>query len=184
MRGRPLLYHGDPITRPMKDRVREAVFNLVGPSVKDRLVFDVFAGTGALGLEAISRGARRAVFIERHFPTIRIIEKNAESLGVAEKTKVVAGDTFHWCQEDSELWDRQQDAEQPWLVLVSPPYDFFVSRCEEMMALVALFQKLAPSGSLLVVESDARFDPSQLPDPESWDVRTYSPAQVAISETK
>src|SRR5438105_2010542 len=69
LRGRKLQYTGEARTRPMKDRVREAVFNLLGPSVTGSHAIDLFAGTGALGLEALSRGAARATFIERHFPT-------------------------------------------------------------------------------------------------------------------
>src|SRR6185369_13778531 len=71
LRGRKLQYSGDLRTRPMKDRVREAVFNLLGPGVKGSHAIDLFAGTGALGLEAISRGAAQATLIERHLPTSR-----------------------------------------------------------------------------------------------------------------
>src|SRR4029453_14397542 len=77
LRGRALAYSGDEPTRPMKDRVREAVFNLLGPGVQGAHALDLFAGTGALGLEAISRGAARATFLERHLPTCRLIEQNA-----------------------------------------------------------------------------------------------------------
>src|SRR6478736_322408 len=69
LRGRKLQYSGDVRTRPMKDRVREAVFNLLGPQVAGSHAIDLFAGTGALGIEAISRGATKATFIERHLPT-------------------------------------------------------------------------------------------------------------------
>ena len=88
LRGSKIAYTGDSLTRPMKDRVREAVFNLIGPCVKDKSAVDLFAGTGALGLEAISRGARQAVMVERHFPSARLIEQNATALNVAEKRKL------------------------------------------------------------------------------------------------
>src|SRR5271154_4383856 len=80
-RGRKLEYSGDPRTRPMKDRVREALFNLLSTAVKGKVAIDLFAGTGALGLEALSRGAARAVFIERHRPTAQTIGRNAAALG-------------------------------------------------------------------------------------------------------
>src|SRR4051794_22495694 len=76
-RGRKLKYSGDIRTRPMKDRVREAVFNLLGKQIAGSHAIDLFAGTGALGLEALSRGAARATFIERHFLTAKLIEENA-----------------------------------------------------------------------------------------------------------
>src|SRR5687768_13415002 len=68
-RHRLIEYSGDERTRPMKDRVREAVFNLIGPRVVGKRAIDLFAGTGAIGLEALSRGASHAVLLERHFPT-------------------------------------------------------------------------------------------------------------------
>ena len=64
-RGRKLSYTGDPRVRPMKDRVREALFNLLGPDVKGTFAIDLFGGTGALALEAISRGSSAALIIER-----------------------------------------------------------------------------------------------------------------------
>src|SRR5947207_6491605 len=69
LRGRKISYSGEVRTRPMKDRVREAVFNLLGAQVAGTQAIDLFAGTGALGLEALSRGAAQATFIDRHLPT-------------------------------------------------------------------------------------------------------------------
>ena len=80
----------------MKQRVREAMFNLLGPRVIGTQVFDLFAGTGALAWEALSRGAQRATLIERHFPTARLIRENAASLGLTDRIDVVPGDTFVW----------------------------------------------------------------------------------------
>ena len=74
-RGRKLHYSGDPRTRPMKDRVRQALFNRLGPDVEGTLAVDLFAGTGALGLEALSRGATRAILIEQHRPTARDLQR-------------------------------------------------------------------------------------------------------------
>ena len=88
---RRLKYTGDPRTRPMKDRVREALFNLVGPSVIGSHAIDLFAGTGALGLEALSRGAARATFIERHYPTADTIKENIASLDVGSACAGLSG---------------------------------------------------------------------------------------------
>ncbi len=99
--GRRLRYQGDPRTRPMKDRLRESVFNLIGPAVRGKHALDLFAGTGALGIEALSRGALRATLIEQHRPTAAMIRQNLVELGVAEQAEVVAGNVFIW-------WRRQQ----------------------------------------------------------------------------
>ena len=78
--GRQIQYSGDQRTRPMKNRVREAMFNLVGPWVKGTYTIDLFAGTGAVGLESVSRGSVGATLVEKHFPTARIFQENVRSL--------------------------------------------------------------------------------------------------------
>ena len=175
-RGRKLHYGGDLRTRPMKDRLREAIFNLVGPILPSTHAWDLFAGTGALGLEALSRGAGRATLIEQHYPTADIIRQNIVVLGVAEQAEVVTGNVFL-------CWPRQAaaaPADTPWLVFCSPPYDFYVHRAEEMLSLIAGLIRLAPAGSIFVAEADGRFDFQTLPDPSAWDVRSYPPAVVGI----
>jgi len=173
-RGSKLRYNGDPGTRPMKDRTREAIFNLIGPAVAGKQAIDLFAGTGALGLEALSRGAVAATMFERHLPTLRTIEENVRHLAAEDQTKILNGNTFFL----AERFDFEADP--PWIVFVSPPYDFFVDRREEMLGLIGLFCGRAPAGSLVVVESDNRFDPAELPAAEEWDTREYRPAVVSI----
>jgi 16S rRNA (guanine(966)-N(2))-methyltransferase RsmD len=171
------MYTGDQRTRPMKDRVREAVFNLVGPSVAGTHAIDLFAGTGALGLEAISRGATRATFIEQHFPTAQVIRDNLATLAVSELAEVVAGNTFIWARRLPEM------GTQPWVVFCSPPYDFYVERNEEMLQMLSRLLQAAPAGSTFVVEADQRFDFGTLPSPDTWNVRHYPPAHVGIFRT-
>ncbi len=174
MRGRRLLYNGDQRTRPMKDRVREAVFNLLGPAVVGKHAVDLFAGTGALGLEAISRGAARGTFVEQHFPTAAVIRENAALLGVADRCEVYPANTFIWAQRQVVASD------EPWLVFCSPPYAFYTERQAEMLALVGSLLERAPPESIFVVESDAWFERALLPDAAAWDIREYPPATIAI----
>jgi 16S rRNA (guanine966-N2)-methyltransferase len=175
----------------MKDRVREAVFNLLGPGVKGSHAVDLFAGTGALALEAISRGAARATLIERHLPTCQLIEQNAAALGVKDRVEVVFGDAFLWAKRFIEppvdspggrahAASSAGEGESPWTVFCSPPYDFYASRREEMLALLANLVAAAPAGSIFAVEADERFDFQSLPLAEEWDVRQYPPAVVGI----
>lgn len=177
-RRRKLAYHGDPVTRPMKDRVREAMFNLIGPSVVGTHALDLFAGTGALALEALSRGAERATLIERHFPTARLIGDNVKSLDAGELVEVVPGDTFLWVRHLNTASDL--DAERPWTVFVSPPWDLFVDRKDDLLEIIRKLASLAPPGSAIAVESDPRFDPAELPDADEWDTRTYPPAVISL----
>jgi 16S rRNA (guanine966-N2)-methyltransferase len=174
-RGRKLLYHGDPRTRPMKDRVRESVFNLISTESKGTHAIDLFAGTGALGLEAISRGAARATLIELHQPTAAVIRENVAMLGVESQAEVISANTFYWGRKPTGL------STLPWLVFSSPPYEFYVSRQEEMLRLINGLIAAAPAESIFVVESDERFDPALLPGGgDVWDVRDYPPARIAI----
>jgi 16S rRNA (guanine(966)-N(2))-methyltransferase RsmD len=174
LRGRRLRYSGDPAVRPMKDRVREAVFNLLGPAVRGKCAVDLFAGTGALGLESLSRGAARAVFLEQHFPTGRLLADNNAALDVAQQAEVVTGNVFL-----RTLWEGRLSA-CPWLVFSSPPYAFYVDRKEEMLDLLGHLIEAAPEESVFIVESDERFDFRLLPDPGAWDIRSYSPAVIGI----
>jgi len=182
-RGRKLQYSGDIRTRPMKDRLREAVFNLVGTIIRDKHVVDLFGGTGALALEALSRGAARATVVEQHYPTAAIIRQNADALGVEQRVEVIPGNTFLWWKKEVVALSKDASilpTETPWAVFCSPPYAFFVDRKDDMLELIAGMLQWAPAESVFVVESDARFDFNTLPQPEAWDVRTYEPAVVGV----
>lgn len=174
LRGRRFTYQLDRRTRPMKARVREAVFNLLGPGVKGKHAIDLFAGTGALGFEAISRGAATALLVERHFPTAQIMKKNAEALGIAEKCTVLPANTLLWSKRMPPL------PAEPWIVFCSPPYDFYAERRDELLALINQLVQNAPPSSMFAVEADERFDFSLLPHADQWDVRAYPPAIVGI----
>ena len=180
-RGRHLHYSGDARTRPMKDRLREAIFNLIGPAIRGKHALDLFAGTGALALEAVSRGANRATLVEQHNPTANIIRQNIAELGLDERAEVVVGNTFIWWQRlGKPQGTTLPPGDAPWALFCSPPYDFYVERTAEMLDLVAGLIRVAPDQSVFVVEADARFDFQQLPDPQAWDVRSYPPAVVGI----
>ncbi|MEX1039233.1 MAG: RsmD family RNA methyltransferase [Pirellulaceae bacterium] len=174
LKHKKILYSGDERTRPMKERVREAVFNLIGPRIEGMHAIDLFAGTGALGMEALSRGACHATFIERHIPTSKLIRDNAELLEVTDKVTIHPQNSFFWTKGIGGL------KPEPWVVFFCPPYELFESMRGEMVSQITRVQQHAPVGSVLVVEFDQRFDPTQLPQAERWDVRPYPPAIVAI----
>ena len=179
LRGRSLHYSGELHTRPMKDRLREAIFNLIGPRVKGMQAIDLFSGTGALGIEAISRGACRAVLVERHYPTVSLIQQSLRELQLEDQARAIASDTFFWVEKNLET-DPLLTATAPWLVFCSPPYDLYLSHPDKMESMLQRIGELAPEQSILVVESDDRYDSQQLPWPGSWDLRSYPPAVVAM----
>src|SRR5512136_2612918 len=92
-RGRKLLCPPGRAVRPTPDRVREALFSILGEAVPGARVADLFAGTGALGLEALSRGAASALFVEKDRRTAELLRRNLQECGFSGRAEVVAGDS-------------------------------------------------------------------------------------------
>ena len=134
-------------TRPTGDRVREAAFNLIGP-VDGATVLDLFAGSGAMGLEALSRGAERVVFVESDRDAVRAIEANLDKLGL--RAAVTRSDAVRALAQEAAVGRRYD------LVLVDPPYRMLADLMPRLQRHLAAV--LAPDG-LVVVESDARDEP-------------------------
>lgn len=177
-RGSKLKYSGDNRVRPMKDRTREAVFNLISTDSQGMHVIDLFAGTGALAIEALSRGATLATVIEVHLQTMRNLKLNIEALELQGRCQLVQSDAFYFVKTlDTDSWPK----ETPWLVFCSPPYDFYVNKQQEMVQMLRRLYEIAPPGSTLVVEADTRFDFDllSLPDADAR-FRTYMPAVIGV----
>ena len=173
-RGRKLRYGGDQRVRPMKDRVRESLFNLIGPAIKGKHAVDLFAGTGVLGLEAISRGAVAATLTEQHYPTAKILRENVATLEIEPLVEAITADVFIWFRRGPDL------PQTPWVVFCSPPYDFYVERTEDILELIGGLIETAPTESIFAIEADERFDFDLLPNAGQWDVRPYRPAVVGV----
>ena len=161
----------------MKDRVREAVFNLLGPTVRGKHALDLFAGTGALAWEALAQGAVRATLVEQHHPTAAALRRTAAELGVEAETTVAGGRRLPLVSPRSGFGRRPHGSSSVRRRTTSTS-----TRREDMLALISGLIAAAPMESLFVVESNARFDLALLPHPAAWDVRRYPPAVVAISE--
>jgi 16S rRNA (guanine966-N2)-methyltransferase len=155
--------------RPTGDRVREAVFNLIGP-VDGADVLDLFAGSGAMGLEALSRGAATAVFVDSNRIAAETVIRNLEKLGL-EGARVYREDAGRRLASDAAAGRRYD------LVLVDPPYRT-LSRFLPMLA-THLPSVLAPDG-LAVVESEAKEEPD-LPFPLRMS-RKYGSTRVSLFE--
>lgn len=109
-----------PALRPTSDRLRETLFDVLGADVQDARFLDLFAGTGAVGIEALSRGASEVVFIEKHKPAAALIRRNLESLGVRAGTAVLATDVLHGLEH---LAVKQKGNEVAFhLAFLDPPY--------------------------------------------------------------
>jgi 16S rRNA (guanine966-N2)-methyltransferase len=155
-------------TRPTGDRVREAAFNLIGP-VDGMAVLDLFAGSGAMGLEALSRGAASAVFVENDRAAVRAIDRNLEKLGL--DARVYPDDVGRRLTAEA-AGGRRYD-----LVLIDAPYR---SLAGFLPVLATHLSAVVAPGGLVVVESDAREEP-ELPLPLRTS-RRYGSARVTVFE--
>src|SRR5690242_19862384 len=151
-------------TRPTSDRVRENAFNLIGP-VDDAAVLDLFAGSGAMGLEALSRGAARAVFVERDRDACRVINANLDKLGL--QATVLCQDALRAVAQERKRYD---------LVLCDPPYDFERSR------LASHLPRLLTDHGVLLWETSSREPPPQVPGLGERTSRTYGSARLTLFE--
>ena len=153
-------------TRPTGDRVREAAFNLIGP-VDGARVLDLFAGSGAMGLEALSRGAETVTFVENDRAACRTISDNLEKLRLTG-ARVVCADAVWTLRQDTGTYD---------LILVDAPYEAW-AELEPRLA-EHLPRLLAPEG-LIVLETGARTEPT-LPLPQRTS-RRYGSARLTLFE--
>jgi 16S rRNA (guanine966-N2)-methyltransferase len=156
-------------TRPTGDRAREAAFNLIGP-VDDARVLDLYAGTGAMGLEALSRGAASAVFVERDRAAAEALVRNVDKLGLPGAT-VLRDDAARVLAADARSGARYD------LVLIDPPYRMLAGL---LPTLAAYLPSVVEPDGLVVVESDAREEP-ELPLPKRTS-RRYGSARITVFE--
>lgn len=131
-------------TRPTTDRVREALFGSIQFEISGAVILDLFAGSGALGLEALSRGAKESVFCDRYDDPVKIIKKNIARLGYHNRAKVLKNDYIHAIKvfQNTKKFD---------IVFIDPPYrsgyyDDVFKRLAE--------QEVLASGALLIAESE------------------------------
>ncbi len=161
-------------TRPTSDLVRESLFNILGDLVADRLVVDLFAGTGALGLEALSRGAARAIFVEQNRDNVALIYRNLATLRYEDRGRVQATDAYRWVRSFTAIDD------EPVVVFLDPPYREYDDRPRKVNQLLLQLVEKVPPDSVIAVESSRALDSQILPDVDAWDVRRYGGTQIAI----
>ena len=166
LRGRKLTCDVNPALRPTPQMVREALFSILGNAVPGRPFYDVFAGTGVIGLEALSRGASRATFVERDFRLVADLEKHLAAFGVRAAADLARADVYRWA-------DHWRPPAEPVTVFLSPPFADLEERADDMLRLVAGLQETAPAGSVIVLQAEEAPLLAELPDRPAWDERKY-----------
>lgn len=146
-RGRRLETLPGDATRPTGEKVKESLFSAIQFDIEGRRVLDLFAGSGQLGIEALSRGASGCVFVDKNTEAVKVIRQNLLHTGLAEKSQVLGTDALTYLTRPGDRFD---------LVFLDPPY------ASEL--LVPVLSKVAPvvnDGGILVCETD---DTTELPN--------------------
>jgi 16S rRNA (guanine(966)-N(2))-methyltransferase RsmD len=166
LRGRRISVTVAPELRPMPQMVREALFSILGNAVPDRLFYDLFAGTGAVGLEAISRGARGVTFVERDPRAAGEIHRHLGAFGVADRATVLRTDTYRWA-------DHWAAPREPVNLFLGPPFPDYQHRLDDLLRIVGVLQEKAAPSSVLVLQGEQTFPFDELPDAVRWEQRRY-----------
>lgn len=149
-------------TRPTADRIKEAMFSILQNRLYDARVLDLYAGSGALSLEALSRGAGQAVLVDKSFKACRVIRQNIETLGYQEKTQLLNMEdrkAIEWLEKEGRQFD---------LIFLDPPY-----RLETTAICQRLAEKLMADGGLILCEHDRKTPPETPDGLELRDRREY-----------
>jgi 16S rRNA (guanine966-N2)-methyltransferase len=152
-RSRRLKSPGKLLMRPTSDRLRETLFNVLGAAITDSLFIDLYAGTGAIGIEAVSRGAREAIFVESHAVSARLVRENLKTLGIDRGVEVMEGDAVRALEKIAK---RHMVAD---FIFLDPPYDA-TDEPLRVLEFLDTSHLVAPYG-LVIVEHSVK---SELPE--------------------
>ncbi len=171
-RGRKLLAPAGTDTRPTTDRVKESIFNIISPYLPASNVLDLFSGSGALGIEALSRGCEKAVFVEKDKAAAGIIRQNINLAKVEDRSEFFNGDAFVFLDKTSLKFD---------IIFLDPPYNQgLLSRSAEIIGKKGLLN----DGGIIVAESEHL---GEEPDEEFFDIikrAKYGKTTVFVLRTK
>jgi len=134
-RGKRLCVLSNDRTRPILDRVKESLFNIIGDFVVDGIVLDLFAGTGSLGIEALSRGAKGCLFVDDDIHAVQVIKKNLQNTNFLKKATVFKKDVFNI------LTYLINKSVKPDIILVAPPYKLMNPDCKDRERIFSLLDE-------------------------------------------
>ena len=142
LRGRKIEGYNIDGTRPTMDRVKESLFAMIQDYIKDSIVLDLFAGSGQLGIEAISNGAKLSYFVDNNNEVIKVLNNNISNLNIRDKSKVILSDWKRFLNESSNRGIKFD------LIFVDPPYDYDVY--EKILEKVSTLNLLNDNGLIIL----------------------------------
>lgn len=157
-KGRVLARPKGQAIRPTSDRVKESIFNILRDEIEGKMVLDLFAGTGNLGIEALSRGAKKTIFVEKGRQALRIIQRNLTQFGFEERSEIIPKDA------NRAIGILKQRGESFDLILMDPPYEKgLIKRTLMKLDSNPIYHK----DSILIIEHDRR---ENLPRTMDWNL--------------
>jgi 16S rRNA (guanine966-N2)-methyltransferase len=167
LKGRKLIVHVNPELRPTPQMAREALFSILGNAVPGRPFVDIFAGTGVVGLEALSRGASPATFVERDTRLAQDLDGYLRKFNLTRQSRIYRTDAYHWIA----AW---RAPAEPANVFLSPPFADLTERSSDLLTALRTLQEKVADESVIVLQSErgtALEDHSLFAD---WEHRKYS----------
>jgi 16S rRNA (guanine966-N2)-methyltransferase len=149
-RSRKILPPAHDTTRPITDRVKQSLFDILTPWIEGARVYDCFAGTGSMGLESLSRGAAHATFFEADRSAATLLRKNIATLGVQSRSTVIDRDLFKWFETSVPPAARAN------LIFLDPPYRFLTERPDDLRRLAARLAAHLADDGIVVFRHDAK----------------------------
>jgi 16S rRNA (guanine(966)-N(2))-methyltransferase RsmD len=159
---------GDAV-RPITDRAKEALFSILSDEIRGATMLDLFGGTGGVGIEALSRGAERVVFVERYKPALKVIGHNLQRTGLAERAYVVRGDAFKYLRKENV---------GPFDVIYVAPPQYKGLWLEALKIIDARPELLTQSGQVIVQINPTEYEELELENLRMFDTRTYGSVQL------
>ena len=167
-------------TRPIQDRTKESLFNILSGVIPGSRVLDMYAGTGAIGIEALSRGAMSCIFVENNRSAIEVITKNLEATKLQDKAQVVLYDVF------DVIPYLEKNKIEVEIVFASPPYplvekDSYRDKLLNLFSLMCSNHIIQPEGLIMLQHRKTDFEiPQETICLELFDTRTYGDTQVSF----
>jgi 16S rRNA (guanine966-N2)-methyltransferase len=166
LKGRKLIVNVSPDLRPTPQMVREALFSILGNAVPDRPFIDIFAGTGVFGLEALSRGAASAIFVERDSRLVQELDGYLRKFDLTRQARIYRTDAYHWIAG----W---RAPAEPVNVFISPPFPDLTSRPEDLLAALRMLQERVADESVIVLQAEKGTALEQHSTVAAWEHRRY-----------